>query len=121
MAQRTELGIAEVWGPTPGAWTRVGNLTTKRYIHAAVKLTSGKVLIAGGESYTGNPFGDAELFDPATNSFTAVGSMAFAHTDYSAVLLPSGKVRARRGGRQPWALLGAGAARAGCLVPHAQG
>jgi hypothetical protein len=58
-------------------------------------LPSGKVLVAGGESYNGNNYvtvGLAELYDPATGKWTVGGTLNEAREWHTATLLPNGEV-----------------------------
>ena len=81
-------------------FTATGSLDTARYRHTATLLPSGKVVVAGGESYSiddsGNIeslfFTSAELYDPATGTWTPAGSLGNARASHTATLLPNGKV-----------------------------
>ena len=82
-------------GAPGGTFSATGSLLTGRDQHIAVRLPSGKILVAGGG--VGGPFGldattTAELFNPATDSWTATGSMTHARFGHTAVLLPNGRV-----------------------------
>ena len=81
---------AELYDPATGVWTRTGSLHTARYGHTATLLRNGKVLVAGGFSYT-DPY-SAELYDPATGSWTITGELISGHGGHSATLLSDGKV-----------------------------
>jgi len=59
-----------------------------RWLHAAVRLGDGRVLVAGGGAYTPT----AELYDPATNRWTPTGSMSVDRYDFTATLLRNGRV-----------------------------
>jgi hypothetical protein len=83
---------AEIFDPATGTLTPTANLMSNARIGAAaVKLPSGKVLIAGGVRGGFSFFGIGtplyaqfeDLFDPATNSFTSVPALVqprFGHT-----------------------------------------
>jgi hypothetical protein len=70
-------------------------LATPRFDTSTTLLTSGKILVAGGETGqrgNGNATASVELYDPATNSFSSAGSLQSARGRALASLLPSGKV-----------------------------
>jgi hypothetical protein len=67
--------------------------------HTATLLSTGKVLVAGGN--TGTPavaVASAELYDPATGAWTRTGSLTAGYFNPTAALLPSGKVLQTSGG-----------------------
>jgi hypothetical protein len=63
-------------------------LNVPRWLHAAVRLADGRVLVAGGGAYTAT----AELYDPATNRWTPTGSMSVDRYDFTATVLRDGRV-----------------------------
>ena len=62
-----------------------------RSYHTATLLTSGKVLIVGGDDDSGY-LNSVELYDPETKLFTSTGSLDEARYNHTATLLTSGKV-----------------------------
>ena len=62
------VNTVEIFHPGTNAFTpTAGHLTYGRYLSQAATLTSGKVLVAGGNSLNSATYG--ELFDPATGNF----------------------------------------------------
>ena len=57
------LASAELYDPTSGAWIAAGDLAGPRGLHAAVLLSDGRVLVAGGAS-AGQALRTAELYAP---------------------------------------------------------
>jgi N-acetylneuraminic acid mutarotase len=88
--------VAEVYDPAgnagAGSWTTTGTLTTPRGCGTATVLATGKVLLAGGFSWSGY-LSSSEVYDPAMGTFVAsAGAMATARYLHSATLLPNGRV-----------------------------
>src|SRR5579884_1509254 len=77
-----------------GTFAPTGHLTTERMSHTATLLTTGKVLIAGGDAVlTGWPvWATAELYDPASGTFSPTGKMNHPRVGHTATLLPNGSV-----------------------------
>ncbi|HLT30746.1 MAG TPA: kelch repeat-containing protein [Myxococcaceae bacterium] len=75
---------------TGTSWTPALPMLTARGQFAAVLLTSGEVLVAGGVNRNGF-VNSAELFDPLTGLWREVGSPGIQGNVTSGVLLPSGQ------------------------------
>jgi Kelch motif len=67
-------------------------MVTGRDSHTATLLSSGKVLVAGGERDFVTDLRSAERYDPATGTWTETGSMGDVRRYHTATLLSSGKV-----------------------------
>jgi hypothetical protein len=84
---------AEVYDPSTKSFSRVGDMSSGREDHAAVRLADGRVLITGGhDSGQDGVLDTAEIFDPSTGTFTRTGRMVSARRHHAAVLLPDGRV-----------------------------
>jgi N-acetylneuraminic acid mutarotase len=68
-------------------WTVTGSMSTTRTGHTATLLSSGKVLVAGG-----NSSGTSELYNPQTGTWGTTAPMNTARANHTATLLPDGKV-----------------------------
>src|SRR5437660_7738765 len=89
-AQSVHATVSE--SPDP-SWVTTGNIVTVRYKHTATLLSSGKVLVAGGQGSSGM-LSSAELYDPATGRWSSTGSFTeyLFRVNHTATLLPNGKV-----------------------------
>jgi hypothetical protein len=84
----TSESTSELYDPPTGTWIPGGTLSQPRWLHEAVRLRDGRVLVAGGGTYTAS----AELYYPATNRWTPTGSMSVDRFDFTATLLGDGRV-----------------------------
>jgi len=93
---RIVLGTAELFDPSTGASAKVGEMTLRRYKHAATVLADGRVLITGGSDDRdwGNMYDSAEIYDPSTHRFTPTSKMISKRfkLPHATVLLKNGKV-----------------------------
>jgi hypothetical protein len=80
------------------SWVATGSMTTGRNSHTATLLSSGAVLLAGGNTSAGSYSSSAELFD-GVSAFAATGSMTAGRANHTATLLPSGQVLVAGGSR----------------------
>ena len=90
---------AEIYDPATQLWTATGVMNSARNSHTAVLLTSGKVLVSGGDSYSGStlygsttPISLSDIYDPTTGVWTATGSMSVAREQHTSTLLPDNKI-----------------------------
>jgi hypothetical protein len=83
---------AELYRPDNNSFVPAGTMIVplEYWAYTAVLLTTGNVLIAGGEDYWAST--TAELFDPSVPTFTATGYLKSARARPTATVLPDGKV-----------------------------
>ncbi len=90
------LNTAALYDPAASAgsrWSSAHTFTTARYAHSAVRLSDGKVLIAGGAD--GSTYkNDAQTYDPSADSWTSAGVLSSGRFLQRAVLLPNGTANA---------------------------
>jgi hypothetical protein len=89
---------AELYDPAVDAFRYTsGNLNSSRVNHAAVLLTNGQVLLAGGTATCPQPdicTSDAttEIYDPAADTFNPSSTLATARSEHTGTLLSNGSV-----------------------------
>lgn len=89
---------SELYDPVLGTFTASGNMSSSRFVHTAVRLNNGKVLVTGGHNGT-ILLNSAELYDPAGGTFSATGSLNSAGTAlHTSTLLENGLVLIAIGG-----------------------
>jgi N-acetylneuraminic acid mutarotase len=91
----TVRATAEIYDPQTATWRAAAPISVPRYHHTAVLLSDGRVLIAGGWSFTTNSdpsLATAEIYDPAADTWTATGSMAVGRARARMTALPDGRV-----------------------------
>lgn len=85
----TTLSNTELYNPLTRAFVSIGNMTERRYSHAANLLSDGRVLITGGS--TGREWKDrtsgAEIYDPQRKSFAKTGEMSLPRFNHQAATL----------------------------------
>jgi N-acetylneuraminic acid mutarotase len=89
------VASAELYDPVSGTWTGTGSLLQGRERFTATLLRSGKVLVAGGDSYDGvnaNVLTECELYDPGLGTWAATASMGTPRFGAKAALLRNGRV-----------------------------
>lgn len=92
------IGDAELFDPATGSFTLTGELSTPRAVgFTLTKLHDGRVLVAGGDNYSGS-IDALELFDPATETFLPAGFMSTPRSTHTATLLLDGRVLLAGGG-----------------------
>jgi hypothetical protein len=88
---------AEIFDPVQGHFSALGKPCIAREFHTATVLMNGKVLITGGNQFSGYPTwlpatATAELYDPSSRRFTNTGTMKAGRTQHTATSLADGRV-----------------------------
>lgn len=82
--------VSELYDPASASFNLTGSLAVARFLHSAVLLPDGKVLIVGGEDQQHAAAQTAELYDPASGTFTPAGTMHLPRKGTSTATLISG-------------------------------
>jgi len=85
------IGSAELYDPTTGQWSTTGSLISPRDGHFAVRLSNGKVLVAGGDNGYRMNVTTAEIYDPTTGDWSTAGNFE-GGLGATATLLADGRV-----------------------------
>jgi hypothetical protein len=89
------LDSAEIYDPEQGTFRLLNaKMSAPRIFHSMLKLSDGRVLIAGGSQGPGfnNALKTVEIFDPQTETFTQIGEMHVSRLVPGAELLRDGRV-----------------------------
>lgn len=86
------VNTAFIFDPTSETWIKAAPMIQSRFLHGAVRLADGRVLIVGGNTTATNQATSAEIFDPATDKWTDAAPMPVARVLPLTVLLPDGRV-----------------------------
>ncbi len=89
------LRRASRYDPVLDRWEDVGDMIDARAWHAAALLTTGEVLVTGGQASrlsTDPRLRTAELFDPATRMWRATARMQTGRGRHTATTVPDGRV-----------------------------
>jgi Galactose oxidase, central domain/Kelch motif len=81
---------AEVYDPATDSW--MPHLVAARAEHSLTTLPDGRVLVAGGRGYFGQPLAATEIFNPATDTFQPGPSLVQARFGHTATMLAGNRV-----------------------------
>ena len=92
---------AEVYDPSTGIYTSIGNTAAPHEFSTATLLPDGTVAIAGSQLPGGSGDASVELFDVTSGKFSTGGSMRSGCHSHTATLLPDGTILFT-GGNTAW-------------------
>jgi hypothetical protein len=88
---------AEIYNSHSNKWRQAAFMSIPRYVHQAALLANGRVLVAGGWSFTANSDpskSSAEIYDPVTDKWAPTGSLAAPRAEFVMVRLGDDRVLA---------------------------
>ena len=89
----TSTNTAELFDPATGHWSNSGSLNSLLFYRTATLLCSGKVLVAGGDTFDYGVVPErAELYDASRGVWNSTSDLNTARSGHTATLLPNGKV-----------------------------
>ncbi len=91
----TVLATAEIWDPASGSWRAAAPMSVARYHHVAAPLPDGRVLVAGGWSFTRNDdpsLASVEIYDPVTGAWSAAPPMSDGRARARCLTLRDGRI-----------------------------
>lgn len=91
-SDKSGLPSAEVYDPVTNTWTETNPMAEGHAQPAVVKLSDGRVLVAGGLDTSAGHTAAVEIYDPATNSWTSVAPLPTARAYAQAFQFGNGKV-----------------------------
>ena len=83
---------AEVYDRVADAFSPIAGLTISPAGYTATLVTSGLVLIVGGEAAESTPTTEVQLLDPSSGMLTPTGALGTARVGHTATLLQDGRV-----------------------------
>lgn len=83
---------AELYNPSTGKWSATGALRAARMAMTATVLTTGNVLVAGGQTAANDALGSSELYNPTAGTFSLTGKLITPRSGHTATLLTNGLV-----------------------------
>ena len=91
LEQPPNPAYAERYDPVAHTFSSMADISITQKDYTATLLSSGAILIAGGDS-VGNITSAAELLDPNTGALVTTGSLVHARKGATATLLEDGRV-----------------------------
>ena len=89
------MDSAEIYSVATGLWSTTDSMSSKRFMHRAVQLPSGKIMVFGGwpDSTTGNqPLQTTEIFDPVAHTWSSGPAMPIPMASSVCQSLDDGRV-----------------------------
>jgi serine/threonine protein kinase len=93
----TVTASAEIFDPRTDRWTAAPLMPMPRYVHEAVLLRDGRILVAGGWSSTtleSPSLESALIFEPRNETWATIGAMTTGRAQFRMAVLPDGRVLA---------------------------
>jgi galactose oxidase len=89
----TNTAAAATFDPLTNTWTRIPDMSTKRWYPSVTNLPDGRVLVTTGRNDAGERVKTAEVYDPKTDRWTVLPGVERESDYYAPVhLLPDGRL-----------------------------
>ena len=82
----------ELFNPVTGLWSQTGSMKEVRHSHTATLLEDGRVLVVGGETFSGRHLSTSEIYDPNIGEWTFAANLNYQRAGHTATLLLDGRV-----------------------------
>lgn len=95
------VSYVDIYDPVRNTWTAAPNMREARCGHAAIPLSTGAVMVIGGNCGWPDQSSANEMYEPWANRWVPAGSLSVPRGMIQAVLLPDGSIFAPGGMAPP--------------------
>jgi N-acetylneuraminic acid mutarotase len=73
-------------------WSRIAPMQTARWLHSAVELANGEILVTGGDGFYEGKNNICEIYNPQTDTWRNTDTMTVKRWEHASILLDDGRV-----------------------------